>query len=195
MCAERERLFSHTYMRNPSPFSQTGQQPSLRDVHTNSLSLSVAHKVVVFMNLHVCLRASAPPRLLSPVKNEKRRNREQQANGKCTYNQTSNTHTYNTPPLSTGSEGHIPPPQSASGFHTLVQECVCVCARLWVDVSLGYFSDLWGVRPEGKKWKENKEPSLQRARVNPKIFLAFRRPIFLLQKLQNGARLKVHRHN
>lgn len=44
-------------------------------------------------------------------------------------NTHTNTHThfYNTHPHSLGSGGHIPPPQSASGFHTLVQGCGCDC--------------------------------------------------------------------
>lgn len=83
---------------------------------------------------------------------------------------TSHTHTqvYNTPPHSMGSEGHIPPPQSASGFHTLLQGCECECGLLSVCcVTLRYFSDLLGVWFEGKEGRSEEKNSLK-PRITPK---------------------------
>lgn len=180
--AERERLFSHTYMRNLSPLSQTRQQPSLWDLLSHTLSFKSTtqqgnHEWMLlympnsmtnpspwlWMSVRERLREQAAP--FNPSKTTEKWERTlvgRESQWKV-YIQSSNTHsqththTYNTPPHSLGSQGHIPPPQSASGFHTLGRGCGCVtmdvpvCVCVWDVLVICGGSGFRARRGDGRK--------------------------------------------
>lgn len=136
------------------------------------------------MNVHVCecveereRRERVHASVLNPLeenwiglKNERRHFWESQASWRCTYNHLLPTikhaHTYNTPPYSLGSQGHIPSLQSASGFHTLLwggergdggEGMLCLWISVWNILLICVWSCL---RVRGRKVKENRSEAM-----------------------------------